>query len=184
MNCLVHQKKYAQPLDCTINLTEASIFKLPRPHKGQIAYATDTNKTYIYNDEWHVLDNNIKMDGDGLKMKLYDLNSSIIEQLPTITDFTEVKEILNTYKKMTENQYYMLYGKDISYFTLFRIQEAGECENLSEAVIECLLNVGEIKAVDITEDKTSVEIWVTNSEKTICLYLFPYDTGVVTVSED
>lgn len=183
MNCLAHQKKNAQPLDCLLAMTKESIFKLPRPHQGQIVHATDTGDTYIFNDGWKVIEGNVSVKGDGLKMNLYDLNSSIIEQLPTITDFTQPREVINNYKHMTENQYYMLYGKDISYFTIFRIEEKGECENLGAAVIECILNVGEVKAVDLTEDKTSVEIWVMNQDKAICLYLFPYDTGIVTVTE-
>ena len=184
MNCLTNKKK-TTPLDTSLVLNKDILFQLPRPHLGQVAYAADTNETYIYGqDGWQLLSNNVKLEGQGLQMNLYDLNCSIMEQLPTITDFTNAINVINDYKASIFNYHYMLYGKDISYFTVFEVHDKGECDSLGHGVIECLTSVGDIKAVDLTEAKDAVEIWVVTPEgKTTCLYLFPYDSGIVTVKE-
>ena len=183
MNCLTNKKK-TTPLDTSLVLNKDTIFQLPRPHLGQVAYAADTNETYIYGqDGWQLLPNDVKLEGQGLQMSLYDLNCSIMEQLPTITDFASAIELINNYKDATNNVFYMLYAKEISYFTLFNlVNMLYECESLGHGVIECLASVGAVKSIDLTENKDAIEIWVVTPEgKTTCLYLFPYDSGIVTV---
>ena len=54
---------------------------------------------------------------------------------------------------------------------------------LGAAAIECLNNIGSIKAIDLTEDKDAIEAWVMAEDEATCLYLFPYDMGVVVVGE-
>ena len=184
MNCLAHNKKDAQSLDVNLVLNKESIFKLPRPHQGQIAYASDTNETYVYNDGWQLL-GDVKVNGDGLKMSLYELNRSIMEQLPPLADYDTAIDTINAFKDNADNTFYMLYGKDISYFTIFKMQTAHEfsdCDSLGDAVFECLENVGTVKAVDKTEDG-AIEIWMDVKGEIVCLYLFPYDNGIVTVKE-
>jgi hypothetical protein len=72
----------------------------------------------------------------------------------------------------------MLYGKEISYFTLFRISDSTYFGN---EVIDCLNNVGDIKAIDFTEAQDAIEIWIQDEDGPTCLYLFPYDSGLVQV---
>lgn len=177
MNCL-------KPLDNnTIAMNEKSIFKLPRPHEGQIAHAIDTNKTYIYNNGWQLLEA-AKLKGQGLNMSLYDLNKSIISQLNILTDFTDAIALINEFTEETNNKYYMLYAKDISYFTIFHIEKYGEFINLGDGTIECLRNIGDVKSIDYTEAKDAIEIWIQReNNEPICAYLFPYDNGIVTIEE-
>lgn len=181
MNCLTN--KNAKPLDSrTIAMNKDSIFKLPRPSEGEIAYATDTNETYIYHNGWQLLEN-VKLEGQGLNMNLYDLNKSIISQLKTIDDFTASITLINDFAENNKNKYYMLYAKDISYFTIFHIEKYGEFSNLGNGVIECLHNVGAVKSIDYTENKDAIEIWIQQDDEPICAYLFPYDNGIVTIEE-
>ena len=184
MNCLI-DKKNARPLDAnlhvdanTLYLSLDAIHKLPRPHNGQIAIDKDTNITYIYNNGWQPL-GDVKIKGEGLQMNLYDLNQNIIEQLPDITDFTDKITLINEYKESTNNKYYMLYSKDISYFTIMVIEKYGEIASLGDAVIECLQNIGNVKCIDYTENHDAIEMWIKYMDKVICAYLFPYDNGVV-----
>jgi hypothetical protein len=75
----------------------------------------------------------------------------------------------------------MLYGKEISYFTVFKIIEP---QYFGEEVLACCLNVGPVKVMDLTEAGDAVEIWVqSNDGEPTCLYLFPYDSGIVQVGE-
>jgi hypothetical protein len=185
MNCII-DKKNAQPLDVNLILNENAIFNLPRPHNGQVAYAQDTKKIYVYNNGWQVLgdNNNIKVEGKGLEMSLYNLNQSIISQLNTITDFNDKINLINEFKENTGNKYYMLYAKDISYFTIFHIEKYGEFAKLGDGVIECLKYIGDVKSIEYTEARDAIEIWIQQDDNDpVCAYLFPYDNGIVTVEE-
>ena len=53
-----------------------------------------------------------------------------------------------------------------------------------DELILCLHSIGVIKAIDMTEDSSAVEIWIMDDNNEVtCLYLFPYDDGLVKVGE-
>lgn len=147
------------------------------PQEGELIQSTVDKKFYIYKDGNWML---INMDSSGLTMGLYDMNKQIIAQLPELTDLEEKAEVIHRLHIEWGNDYYMLYGKEISYFTLFKLKEP---QYFGNEVIECLKNVGVIKAIDFTETNDAIEIWVENEDGPTCLYLFPYDSGVVQVGE-
>ena len=147
------------------------------PIEGEIIQSTIDKKFYIYKDGNWML---INMDSSGINMGLYDMNKQIIAQLPELTDLEEKEEVIHGLHIDWGNFYYMLYGKEISYFTLFKMKEP---QYFGKEVIECLKNIGTIKAIDFTEAKDAIEIWVQIAEEPTCLYLFPYDSGVVQVGE-
>jgi hypothetical protein len=77
----------------------------------------------------------------------------------------------------------MLYGKEISYFTVFYANDNSE-EGLDNVfsinVTDCLKAFKSVKSIDYTENKDAIEIWVSDDNDNVtCLYLFPYDNGVV-----
>ena len=151
--------------------------------QGEIAYAIDEDCYYLYNEGWQPVE--ATMEGSNIVLGLYDLNAQILAQLPPITDFDEKCKLIEEFIHNTNNNYYMMYGKNISYFTVFcRKNFNGEFTTVGDAVITCLENVGLVKSIDLTESKDAIEIWVTTPEDvTTCLYLFPYDMGLVTVKE-
>ena len=119
-------------------------------------------------------------------IELYELNRSIIEQQgPMENGYAKKMTLLQDFVNRTNNQFYMMYGKEIGYFTVFvRNLPAGtpyDLERLDMAVFECLLNVGPVYSVELTTEKDAVEIWVKDAERDLltCMYLFPYDNGVV-----
>lgn len=116
------------------------------------------------------------MSKSGLEIGLYDINKQIISQLPALTNILEKQKLINNFSIDTKNTYYMLYGKEISYFTLFKIKEY---QYFGAEVVDCLEYIGIIKAIDLTETNDAIEIWIENEDGPTCLYLFPYDTGVV-----
>lgn len=153
---------------------------LPRPQNGELVFCKDTSKVMIYeNNEWHEFNQE-----SGLKMNLYELNKSVISQLPNLDNETILagKNLIQEFTVNNNNTYYMLYGYEINYFTLFKRSSKG-LEAISDVVIDCLNNIGPIKSIDLAFDKSAVEIWVESEETTTLLYLFPYDLGVVEVSE-
>lgn len=146
------------------------------PDEGEIVQ-TPEGKFIIWHDNaW----NEIKAEGGGINMGLYDMNKQIISQLPYMEDFSKALENIHTLHGTYQNKYYMMYGKEISYFTLFEIIGYNDFGN---DVIDCCTNIGPIKAMDLTEAGDAVEIWVEVEDGPTCLYLFPYDSGIVRVGE-
>ena len=122
-------------------------------------------------------------------LSLYELNRSIINQQGTL-DCDKVPEkmrMIDQFAKDTNNKFYMLYGREINYFTVFAHDENWELETLSKAVGECLLNIGLIYSIELTKEKDAIECWVEtppegdNEGILTCLYLFPYDSGIVRI---
>lgn len=145
------------------------------PQEGEVIQTPD-GVYMIYHDGWHILD----MRSSGIEMGLYDMNKQIIDQLPVLEGqeladkMIGIAALHDTFK----NKYYMMYGKEISYFTVFEIIED---RYFPDEVIDCLRYVGDIKAIDAASD--AMEIWVQTEDGPTCLYLFPYDSGIVRVGE-
>ena len=147
------------------------------PIDGEVAFDTVTERIMIFHDGvWQP----VTTEGSGLNLGLYDINKQIISQLPAMEDMEQATENIITLYEKYKNEYFMLYGKEISYFTLFKIVDDFW---FPADVIDCCANVGTIKAMDLTENADAVEIWVENEDGPTCLYLFPYDNGVVKVGE-
>ena len=161
-------------------LTTSTLNALPRANEGEIAFCTDTEKVMTYhNGEWIEMSEN---NNDLLTLKLIDLNKNIISQLPQLTakDIENIANDIDALDNKLNNSFYMLYGKEISYFTLFsKLTEISEFELLGEAVIECLNDLGELRAAAHTPDGMAMEFWVNYEDDVICLYLFPYDKAIV-----
>lgn len=117
-------------------------------------------------------------------MNLYDLNKSIIGQLPKKTkeELIELEKVINDYHYKVNSEFYMLLCKDISYYTIFHNDNhsfSTTIEFLGEVVIDCASNVGSIISIDPTENNT-IEIWVKTSEEEVyCMYLFDAKDFVV-----
>ena len=147
------------------------------PIDGEVVIDAITEKVMIYHEGKWVP---VTSDGAGLSLGLYDLNKQLIAQLPELADLNKAIQTISALHEMYHNKYYMLYGKEISYFTLFKLIEP---QYFAQEVLDCLRNVGKIKAIDPDEPGTAVEIWVETDDGPTCLYLFPYDSGLVQVGE-
>lgn len=149
------------------------------PQIGEVVQDAVTGNFMVWtNGGW----NTVKSENSGINMGLYEMNKQIISQLPKLTEaeLFDRDLLINTLHAKFNNEFYMLYGKEISYFTLFRIFDSIRFGN---EVIDCLNNVGDIKAIDFTEAQDAIEIWIQDEDGPTCLYLFPYDSGVVQVGE-
>lgn len=148
------------------------------PIEGEVVQDTATGHYMMWHDNaWQ----EIKMEGGNLEMGLYDMNKQIIAQLPDLTDWNSAEETLLNFDTKWHNWYYMLYGKEISYFTVFYVKEH-EC--FGREVIDVIKNIGSsVKAIDLVEAQDAIEVWVMYNDEPTCLYLFPYDGGIVQVGE-
>lgn len=139
--------------------------------EGTIVFIEDEKKYQVYeNRAW----------GDynpDLKLSLYDMNKNLVASQRNM-DWRKVEGVIKKWNP--QGTYFLMYCKDIGYFTLFKRTE-GAPEKFHEVFKDCLINVGDLKACDITEEGNGLEIWIKpkDSNSAICMYLFNYDKGVV-----
>ena len=162
---------------------------LYKPKDGEVVFQEDTKEFFIYKNNSYIP---VPKD-TGIQMGLYELNAQIMEQLPNMSkeSLANKKALFKEFINKTDNNYYMLYGKEISYFTLFNTLGSNIgyigyeiFHDFYECLLDCLYNIGEIKSIDLTKSQDAFEIWAKTPEgKITCLYFFPYDTGIVYIQE-
>ena len=117
---------------------------------------------------------------------MYDLNKSIVSQLPikeTYAELSQERNLINEFHKVINSETYMLLCKDISYYTIFnsRKNRVSDFGTLGHAVIECAQDVGKIVSADLIEDNSAIDIWVRTAEDdNLCMYLFDCKSLTVT----
>ena len=147
---------------------------------GHKVYVEDEKKAYVFNgEEWVPLE--VKSESN-VQMSAYEMNKQIIGQMSPLKhkDMISKYALINEFVKQTENCYYLMYGREINYFTLF-VKTPSSKETLSLELAACLRSVGDIYDILLTETQDAIEIWVkpVNAEEVTCLYFFPYDAGIV-----
>ena len=164
-------------------------------YNGEVVFNPDTQTCYVYNEGNFIqINEEMAMKANyeekiekqplngNLNMNLYDLNKAAVTQLPNYNeaDKQAAKELINTYDDFSiVTRYYMLLCRELNYYTVFQRQFTGP-ENFGDVVIECLENLGNIKSIEVTKDKTAIEAWIVNSDNEAhVVYLFNYDQGVV-----
>lgn len=146
---------------------------------GEIAFCTEEGIYYSYHNGWVPIP--VEKDGNGeIHLNLYALNKQIVSQLPPFDEqrIKDAKESLdNWYKKDTP---YLLYGQEISYFTLFYPTKDKDESNFVNCVFDCLESVSTyIYSFDIISEN-NIEIWIDDGDgEATVLYLFNYAEGMV-----
>ena len=119
-------------------------------------------------------------------IELYELNRSIIDQQGALSeeDINNKFILINDFANSMRNKFYMLYGREINYFTVFARDRDWELETLALATYECLANIGPVYSIELTAEKDAIEIWVKDIHQDLltCMYLFPYDGGIVRIA--
>lgn len=153
------------------------------PYDKEIVFLEDENAYFIWsNNIWQPYDDfakDIKVLDSGINF--YEMNKQIISQLKPMDNDEVIKKASMVTEFITEqnNTFYMLYGKEISYFTVFQKSENSN-EYLFDILVECLMSIGNtIYSIDLTEDSSAIEIWVEAEGQPTVLYLFAYDGGIV-----
>ena len=126
-----------------------------------------------------------KIRGKGkVNMSLYDINKSIMAQLPEYKNdqIRELETNIDNWAEKDEfelNKFFMLLCRDINYYTIFYLEpEKAEFRTLGEGVTGLLYDSGyTIHSEEVQDDHC--EIWVKDKEGTYAFMLFPYDEGVV-----
>lgn len=114
-------------------------------------------------------------------MTLYDINKSIVSQLPSKTTNGQLKEYKELISSIQENAgYFMLLCNDIRYYTVIARTGDHSEQTFANTVIELLQEQGEIKLIDWNNEKhEAIECWIQKDNETIMFMLFDYDWGIV-----
>lgn len=122
-------------------------------------------------------------------MTIYDMNKGIIAKEPLLD--WENKEVIEPLaERLCEwfsedgDAFYLLYGRDIHYVTLFNCYTTRNKDNFLYELKGILGEVGDIISLDFDniEGEHCVEIWVrTATSPAELLYLMPYDKGVIEI---
>ena len=151
------------------------------PYAGQIVWCEKDEGIYRWDPVggWEVQ----KWDKNTtVAMTTYDLNKQIIGQLEILDEVAmeEKGKVIREFCYSYKHQFFMLLCRDLNYYTVFYINPKLAIETVEDMVIECAKDIGQIKAIDVTEDNCAIEIWVTNEDnETYAMYFFPYDNGVI-----
>lgn len=122
-------------------------------------------------------------------MTVFDLNKGIVAKEPLFdwNDSEKVNSLTENFVKWfteTANSFYLLYGRDIHYVTLFNSYTTNDKAIFPFTFKGLLSEVGDIISIDFDtmEGERCVEVWVrTASSPAELLYLMPYDKGVVDI---
>ena len=119
---------------------------------------------------------------------LYYMNKQIMNQYKPLThlELPQKQKALENWFNMKCDSYAMLLCHERRDYTVFHMYcnppaNANPPAVAAKECIECLLNRGQILAIDPTKDKQAFEIWLRIGKDNVCYYLFPYDSGVIEV---
>lgn len=116
-----------------------------------------------------------------IKLNLYDLNKSVINQLEpmTLDEIIDKLELIGEYYHKSNNSFHMLLCKDYNYYTIFAPDDIVILDFIA-SIYDIIVNLGAVYSIENTEDG-AIEIWIKpeGEEMPYAFYLFPYDAGVV-----
>jgi|LQAB01.1.fsa_nt_gi hypothetical protein len=118
---------------------------------------------------------------------IYDFNKGVISKEPIFDfkDIAAVEELTLNFRtffcKECRNNFYLLYGRDIHYLSIFR--DKTTVNHNIDIIFETIKNIGNLISIDFShsdDDEPRAEIWVrTADSKAELLYLFPFDKGLI-----
>jgi len=117
----------------------------------------------------------------------YEFSKNMVSQLPALNEgnLNSKKEIVKNFIIKQNNFYYMLLCNEQKDYTVFHwnniCDDTGAMEIAKILVDECLKNRGEIRGIDLTENKDAIEIWLYIDEEAFVYYFFPYDEAIIEV---
>lgn len=147
--------------------------------ENEIVFCEENEKYYTWqeNNGWQ----EVKINGDGVSINLYELNKSIINQfMPlTISEVLDKAQIIENMHNTVRNIHYMLLCKEYNYYTIFEADD-NPIVTLKVAVCDILEELGDIYSIEAKEDG-AIEFWIKpfGEEEPFIFYFFPYDKGVV-----
>ena len=145
--------------------------------ENEMAYCEETKKYYTWKNRWQ----EVTIRNNGVKMNLYDLNKSIINQITPLTseEILNKAQIIEDMHNSVRNIHYMLLCKEYNYYTIFEADN-DPIITFKIAVCNILKELGKVYSIELKEDG-AIEFWIKpeGEDEPFVFYLFPYDKGVI-----
>lgn len=154
--------------------------------EGETVYCEEENQCYVWaNGEYQPVDSHIDSFGE-IKVNYRDLVISAISAFDPLDEKSEQlhQMRINDWDEFGHKQFYMLYGRELDYFTIFNRSNDNSACCLGREVFACLKNIGHIVYIeDYDREDKAIIFWVkTPEDKLTEVYLFDYTEGVVPFS--
>ena len=150
---------------------------------GETVYCEEEKQCFVWsNGAYQPVSSSIDSVGE-IKVNYRDLVISAISSFDPLDEEQLIHQqmLINSWDEYHKQEFYMLYGREFDYFTLFHWTGNEKNKCLGKEVLECLNNVGSLIYVEefANEDKNIV-FWIKGPEGKITeVYLFDYNEGVV-----
>lgn len=148
--------------------------------QGEVVYCEEDGKNYIRGEDSWIKS---EVNGSNIELSILDINKQICSQLPNLNQagLQKLKDELNVWRNGAK--FFLLYGKEINYFTLFQgIKDEKEFGGFGGTVVELLKSLGNIITYEPIEG--AYEIWLRQEEnEPVCFYLMDWTEGVVNYCE-
>lgn len=114
-------------------------------------------------------------------MNMYEFNQIGYSSVPDMTteELNKAKKNLKTFLQNNIADYYLLLNNESHYYTVFNYVNTLKFKEMTETIMEIVLELGPIKAIEIEDDK--VEFWIMYENECKVFYLFDYTQGVIRV---
>lgn len=151
--------------------------------EGETVYCEEENTCYTWsNNSWNEVSSTVDAAGE-IKVNYRDLVVNAISNFEpfTIENTEKYQVLINNWDEIQNKEYYMLYARELDYFTLLhRVPEDGS-KCLGKEIMDCLWNLGYIIYIeDFTEEDDRVIFWIKTDKGLVTeVYLFDYTEGVV-----
>lgn len=169
-----------------------SIRKLPNVKKGEVFWVELDHCAYVVADKdkekiaLKALDENASL---STGITIFEMNKAIVSKEPLFDKNDEkAKDILVTnFEEWVLNNhqnFYVLYGRDIHYVTLFDYSTGEVSDKMYKSLEECISDIGDLISMDFSKEgeEAKIEIWIrTQDSLAELLYFFPGDKIVVKV---
>lgn len=149
---------------------------------GDICYCEAENKYFIWHDGWE--ETTIQpADVGEIKINYRDLVVNSISNFEPF-EMEAIKKyqvLLNSWDEFQHHEFYMLYARELDYFTLLHRVPADGSRCLGKEVLDLLNDLGNLIYVeDFTEEDDRIIFWIkTDTGLVTEAYLFDYTRGVV-----
>lgn len=114
---------------------------------------------------------------------LYDINKNLVSKIEDLSkeQLEEKEELISDFILETNNKYYMMLCNERKDYTVFTMTSEDDSNIIAAEILvnECLVNRGRTKAIDITNTKDAIEIWMAIDDLMYCYYFFPYDSAII-----
>jgi hypothetical protein len=115
---------------------------------------------------------------------MYEFNQVGYSSLPTMTkeDLHKAETTVKNFLSDNPSKYYMMLNNDEHYYTIYTFTDNYRFTDMAAEIVDVATTLGEVKSIEISEDKHKVEFWITKGkDECIVYYLFDYAIGVIEV---